>query len=100
MTNPPAFDDATIRETILALLLERGPGKTICPSEAARALGGKDEKIWRHLMKPVRRISVGMAHDGIVEIRRKGRRVDPDDFRGVYRLGLPNVGDSFAGDNA
>ena len=37
---------------IAALLERRGPGRTICPSEAARALGG-DEDFRRH-MDPVR----------------------------------------------
>jgi hypothetical protein len=31
--------DAQIEETILGLLAKRDPGKTICPSDAARARG-------------------------------------------------------------
>ncbi|MFW5634767.1 MAG: DUF3253 domain-containing protein, partial [Erythrobacter sp.] len=30
----------TAEQAILALLEERGPGRTICPSEAARRLAG------------------------------------------------------------
>ena len=34
--------EAAIEETMLRLVAERGPGKTICPSEVARALAGSD----------------------------------------------------------
>jgi Protein of unknown function (DUF3253) len=32
---------------------------------------------------------VRLAKEGRIIITRKGRAVDPDEFRGVYRLGLP-----------
>ena len=37
MTRAPS--DRAIEQTILDLLEERDPGKTICPSDAARSLG-------------------------------------------------------------
>jgi hypothetical protein len=77
----------SIAETMLALVAERGPGKTICPSEVARALGGPHPDGWGPLMKPVRRVAVDLMKQGRVVIRRKGRPVDPDDFKGVYRIG-------------
>jgi hypothetical protein len=40
-------------------------------------------------MTPVRRTAVRLAHQGRIVIYRKGKPVDPDDFKGVYRLGLP-----------
>ena len=80
----PSEDD--LERTILALVAERGEGKTICPSEAARALGGKEPEAWSRLMPLVRRTAVRLMKDGKVEIRRKGKAVDPDDFRGVYRI--------------
>lgn len=84
-----AASPEAIEETILRLVAERGAGKTICPSEAARALGGPHPDGWGPLMKPVRAASVRLAHQGRLAILRKGRAVDPDDFRGVYRLSLP-----------
>jgi hypothetical protein len=84
-----AASPEAIEETILRLIAERGAGKTICPSEAARALGGPHPDGWGPLMKPVRAASVRLAHQGRLAILRKGRAVDPDDFRGVYRLSLP-----------
>lgn len=82
-------DAEGIEETMLRLVAERGAGKTICPSEVARALGGPHPDGWGPLMQPVRRVAVRLAHEGRVAILRKGRPVDPDDFRGIYRLALP-----------
>lgn len=81
-------DEAAIRRTILRLCRARGAHKTICPSEAARAIAGDDPQAWRRLMKPVRAAAVAMARAGEIEITRKGRPVDPDAFKGVYRLRL------------
>ncbi len=78
--------DARLGEHILRLVHERGAGKTICPSEAARAERGDD---WRSLMKPVRRAAQKLAREGRIAIYRKGKPVDPDNFKGVIRLGLP-----------
>lgn len=78
--------DARLGERILRLVHERGAGKTICPSEAARAERGDD---WRSLMKPVRRAAQKLAREGRIAIYRKGKPVDPDNFKGVIRLGLP-----------
>jgi len=78
-----------LEETLMGLAAARGPDKTFCPSEAARALGGPHPDGWGPLMMPVRRVAVRLAHEGRIVIYRKGKRVDPDDFKGVYRLGLP-----------
>jgi hypothetical protein len=82
-------DEAAITETMLGLVAARGAGKTVCPSEVARALGGPHPDGWGPLMQPVRRVAVGLAHAGRIAILRKGKPVDPDDFRGIYRLALP-----------
>ncbi|MGY2053164.1 DUF3253 domain-containing protein [Methylobacterium sp. JK268] len=83
-------NDPAIAETLLRLVAERGPDKTICPSEVARALGGPHPDGWAPLMQPVRREAVRLMKEGRIAILRKGRVVpDPDDFRGVYRLSLP-----------
>ena len=82
------FSPDVVQRTILDLAAARGPDKTICPSEAARALAGDDPERWSKLMPAVRRAAIGLMREGRVEIRRKGRRVDPDDFRGVYRIAI------------
>lgn len=87
MTKPA--DETEIERLMLALVAERGPGKTCCPSEIARAIGGPHPDGWSPLMQPVRRVAVRLMREGRVAILRKGRPVDPEDFRGIYRLGPP-----------
>lgn len=82
----------TLARTILRMVEERGPDRTVCPSEVARALAGGDERRWRLLMKPIRAEAVRLALGGEISIRRKGRIVDPADFKGIYRLGAPPDG--------
>ena len=82
----------TIEETILDLCGERGPEKTIDPTDAAKAFDadrGEDDLAWRSALTKVRQAAVGLARQGRLVIYRKGKPADPDDFRGVYRLGLP-----------
>ncbi|RYE34901.1 MAG: DUF3253 domain-containing protein [Hyphomicrobiales bacterium] len=81
--------ETELEQTMLRLVAERGRGKTVCPSEAARAVGGKASEEWGPLMQPARRVAVRLMKEGRLVITRKGRPVDPDDFRGVYRLTLP-----------
>lgn len=75
-----------VREAILALTAERGVGKTICPTDAARLVS---EKHFQRVIKDVRAEAVRLAKAGHISIYRKGKPVDPDEFKGVYRLGLP-----------
>jgi hypothetical protein len=42
-------------------------------------------------MTPIRRIAVRLASEGRIVILRKGKPVDPADFKGVYRLGAPRL---------
>jgi hypothetical protein len=92
-----SVDAAAIEEAMLRLAKARGAGKTICPSEVARDLGGPHPDGWGPLMQPVRRVAVRLAHEGRIAILRKGRPVDPDDFRGIYRLALPEDGGAESG---
>jgi hypothetical protein len=81
----------SIGDVILALCSQQGPAKTICPTEAARAwasLEGGDDLAWQSYVANVRAAAVRLAKAGRVVIYRKGKPVDPDAFRGVYRLGL------------
>ncbi len=75
-----------IEDAVFDLLARREPGKSICPSEAARAV---DPENWRRLMPQVRATAIGLARAGRLEITRKGRTTDPDALKGVYRLRLP-----------
>jgi hypothetical protein len=79
-------------ELILRLCAEAGPGATISPLDAAKAAAaarGEDDLAWRAWITKVRQAAVGLARQGRLIIFRKGKPADPNDFRGVYRLGLP-----------
>lgn len=82
-------DMGALEKAMLALIAERGPDRSADPSEAARAVAGDHPDQWGPLMQPVRRIAVSLAKQGRLVITRKGRIVDPDDFKGVYRVSLP-----------
>ncbi|PZR91456.1 MAG: DUF3253 domain-containing protein [Stutzerimonas stutzeri] len=94
MTRPT---DEDLAETILRLAAERGDERTLGPIDVARALGGDHPDGWGPLMQPIRRVAVQLMKDGRLVITRKGRPVDPDDFRGVYRLRLPGPDEASQG---
>jgi hypothetical protein len=75
--------DTRLSETILELLNARAAGATICPSEAARAVGGDE---WRDLMEPARRAARRLVADGEVEITQRGTVVDPSTAKGPIRI--------------
>ena len=68
------------RTAILALLAERDAGKTICPSEAARAIGGLE------FMEPVRAAAAELVAEGAIEVTQRGEVVDLATARGPIRL--------------
>jgi uncharacterized protein DUF3253 len=84
-------DAQDIETVLLRLLAERGPGKSLDPTEAARALGGAHPDQWGPLMQPIRKVAVALAEQGRLVILRKGKPADPRDFKGVYRLAAPRL---------
>lgn len=81
----------TIETIILQLLEERGAGKTICPSEAARLIAelfGHPER-WRAWLNRTRATAILMAKRGSILLLQKGKRIDPETPRGAIRLSLP-----------
>ncbi len=79
--------DAALEAAILELLAERGAGKTICPSEAARRVGGPEET-WRSLMEPARAAARRLHAAGRLTITQGGHSVDPSRAKGPIRLKL------------
>jgi hypothetical protein len=75
--------DRKLEETIDILLNARAQDATICPSEAARAVGDEE---WRDLMEPARRAARRMVARGEIEITQKGSVVDPSTAKGPIRL--------------
>lgn len=74
-----------IEAGILSLVTARGPGKSICPSEVARAI--KPES-WQSLMGPIRQAALRLVQTGAIDILRKGKPVPPGEVRGVVRFRL------------
>ena len=72
---------------ITDLIATRGPDKTICPSEAARALAGDGD--FRPFMELVREAAGALAADGRVEVTEKGEPVTIAEAHGPVRIGLP-----------
>jgi len=79
MTSSP--DDA-----ILDALAALPPGKSLDPAQVARTL---QPERWQRALPQVRAAAVGLARAGRVVILRHGKPADPETFKGVWRLRLP-----------
>jgi hypothetical protein len=82
-----------LEEAIVALLHERGRGKTICPSEAARKVAGEgtqseDRSAWEPLMEPARAAARRLVAAGKIDITQAGHIVDGSTAKGPIRLRL------------
>lgn len=78
-------DRASLVAEILRQAEARGRGRTLCPSEVARALADD----WRPLMPSIRAEAARLAKAGHITVTQKGVAVDPTKARGPIRLGLP-----------
>lgn len=85
MTGSAELDPVDLRLTasIRGLLAGRADGATMCPSEAARAVGGDE---WRELMEPARRAAGRLVAAGEVEITQGGEVVDLAAAKGPIRI--------------
>lgn len=77
--------DRELETAILQLLTDRARGASICPSDAARAVGGAE---WRSLMEPSRAAGRRLQIDGRVVVMQAGRPVDPSTAKGPIRIRL------------
>ncbi|MEM9233033.1 MAG: DUF3253 domain-containing protein [Pseudomonadota bacterium] len=75
----------TPEEAILEMLTERGVGKTICPSEAARRM---DPENWRDQMDRIRAAGIRMAAADIIEVTQQGVPISAGDAKGPIRYRL------------
>lgn len=84
-----------IVKAIIDTLKGLPPGKTASPMDIARQFGEARAKpsdppeSWRRYMNAVKQQMVHLARAGRIEILRKGEPVDPNDFKGVVRLRMP-----------
>ena len=75
--------DRALESAIQSLLVQRGAGKTICPSEAAKLV---DPNHWEALMEPARAAARRLVAQGAIVITQKGTVVDPSRAKGPIRL--------------
>lgn len=81
--------DQQLEDEILRLLRVRGAGKTICPSEAARAVAGSEEReAWERLMEPARAAARRLVAKGEIVVTQGGHPVDASTAKGPIRLRL------------
>ena len=93
-----ADGDDPVALAILTLLADAGPGKTISPAQAARTFAESQRQdngptdLWRRYLNAVRQQAIHLARSDRIEIIRKGKPVNPNNFKGVYRLRLKEGG--------
>ena len=94
-THKPSSTDQQLEQAIFHLLAPRGRDKTICPSEAARAVAAQanpqardDAQTWQPLMEPARAAARRLVAAGRILITQGGHVVDPSTAKGPIRLRL------------
>jgi hypothetical protein len=79
----PAGRAERLAAAIRTLLRHRRPEATICPSDAARVVGGAD---WRAVMDDARSVVAELRRAGSVRVLQRGVEVDPEAARGPIRV--------------
>lgn len=80
----PEGDRLRVTAAIRTLLRHRGPDRTICPSDAARAVGGDR---WRQLVPVAREVARDLSADDELEVTQRGRVLPVDGaWKGPVRL--------------
>ena len=75
---------ARLASIVVTLAAQRGADKTICPSDAARAIGGEH---WRDHLDDVRAVARELARTGRIEVSQRGKALDPDEtWKGPIRI--------------
>lgn len=72
-----------VEATIDALSRHRAPDRSICPSDAARVVGGAG---WRRHMGLVREVAADMAERELIDVTQRGELVTGRSWRGPVRL--------------
>ncbi|MGP0058832.1 MAG: DUF3253 domain-containing protein [Beijerinckiaceae bacterium] len=87
--------NSALADLMLSICVSAGPTQTVDPGEVARAfaeISDHGDRTWPSHLQSVRDTAVGLARDGKIIIYCQGAPVDPETFRGTYRLGCPNLG--------
>ncbi len=78
--------DLKLQDSLEALLDARAASASVCPSEAAREVGGEE---WRDLMEPARMAARRLVAAGTAQITQGGQVIDPDHAKGPIRVRRP-----------
>ena len=78
--------DLKLQDSLEALLNARAVTASVCPSEAAREVGGED---WRDLMEPARMAARRLVAAGTAQITQGGQVIDPSHAKGPIRVRRP-----------
>lgn len=95
MTEKEQIKPDPVVQVIFDVLKALEPGKSASPMDVARAYAVLRTKptdppdVWRRYMNAVKQQMVHLARARRIQIVRKGKPVDPNDFKGVVRLRLP-----------
>lgn len=79
-----------IQDTILSQLAALPQGKSIDPMSVAKAI---QPERWQQILGHVRTNAIELAREGKVVVLRHNKPVNPEKFRGVYRIRLRMEGD-------
>ena len=82
--------DRQLEAALESLLDARARSSSVCPSEAAKAVGkaiGTDD--WNELMEPARNAARRLVAAGRAEITQGGQVIDPSVFKGPIRVRRP-----------
>jgi len=86
-----------IQDAILSQLAGLAEGKSIDPMNVAKAV---QPERWQQILGHVRNNAIELARAGTIVILRHNKPVNPEKFRGVYRLRLRLPGDPTSFDDA
>ena len=75
--------DTALEDAIVQLLNARARDASICPSEAARAVGGES---WQSLMEPARKAARRLVAQEKAQFTQGGKVVDPSRAKGPIRI--------------
>lgn len=84
-----------VAETILDLLNDVEPGKSLSPQDIAKAVAEQKRKpkdgpeLWRRYMNAAKQQALHLARTGRVEVIRKDEPADLNDLKGLWRVRLP-----------
>jgi hypothetical protein len=79
------ISDELIVETILQLCAASGQDGSVRPEDIAREVYPEE---WQDMLKRIRIAARQLADVGYVHILRKGEPIDPNDFKGLYRISI------------